>query len=267
MKKIFGFVFVLVLMLSVSVSAAGEATVYVTVSDGNGVLSLNAERVTVTDINNDGILTIDEALKCTHEQFFDGGAEAGYSSYVGQYGIALDKLWGVSNGGSYGYYLNNASAMSMSDAVKDGDYLVAYAYSDLTTWSDVYSFFEEHHVTVESGESLTLKLMSSGFDENFAPLVLPVKGAVITFDGEKTEYVTDENGSVTVKLSAGEHIISAVSEKEVLVPPACVVTVNAKTYEDAPQTADSSFGIFTVIMAVTFAATIACFKKKYINEK
>ena len=55
---------------------------------------------------------------------------------------------------------------------------------------------------------------------------MPAAGAKIIIDGEETSFVTDENGAVTIiaELSAGEHVISAVSDNLTLVPPVCVVT-------------------------------------------
>lgn len=255
MKKLIIAVFSLATVLMLSVSVFAGVNVYVTVSDGSGEIDLAAKAVEVKDIDGDGSLTLDDAIYCAHEQYYEGGAEAGYKSYLGQYGLALEKLWGVNNGGSYGYYLNNASAMSLGDPVKDGDYISAFAYSDLTAWSDSYSWFDAHHTEVEAGEKLTLKLSSAGYDEAFNPIVLPVSGAVITVDGEKTGYVTDENGNVTVELSAGEHLISAVSDTVTLVPPVCVVNVAGSTVVEAPQTADASLAV-TVIFA--FAAVYLC---------
>jgi len=255
MKKIIFAVFSLAMVFMLSVSIFAGVNVYVTVSDGSGDVDLAAKAVEVKDIDGDGSLTLDDAIYCAHEQYYEGGAEAGYKSYLGQYGLALEKLWGVNNGGSYGYYLNNASAMSLGDPVKDGDYISAFAYSDLTAWSDSYSWFETHHTEVKAGEKLALKLSSAGYDEAFNPIVLPVSGAVITVDGEKTGYVTDENGNVTIELSAGEHLISAVSDTVTLVPPVCIVNTADAPVVEAPQTADASL---SVIVAFAFAAISLC---------
>jgi len=255
MKKIIFAVFSLAMVFMLSVSIFAGVNVYVTVSDGSGDVDLAAKAVEVKDIDGDGSLTLDDAIYCAHEQYYEGGAEAGYKSYLGQYGLALEKLWGVNNGGSYGYYLNNASAMSLGDPVKDGDYISAFAYSDLTAWSDSYSWFDAHHTEVKAGEKLTLKLSSAGYDEAFNPIVLPVSGAVITVDGGKTEYVTDENGSVTIELSAGDHLISAVSDTVTLVPPVCIVNTADAPVVEAPQTADASL---SVIVAFAFAAISLC---------
>ena len=93
---------------------AASADVFVTIAGADGKLAVSQESVTVTDADGDGKLTIDEALTAAHEKFYEGGAEAGYKSSVGQYGLGLDKLWGTENGGSYGYYLNNTMSMGLT---------------------------------------------------------------------------------------------------------------------------------------------------------
>jgi hypothetical protein len=66
----------------------------------------------------------------------------------------------------------------------------------------------------------------TGFDENWNPVTLPVKGAVITVNGKKTDLVTDENGQVAVTYDkAGELIVSAVHDEMNLTPPILVANV------------------------------------------
>ena len=87
------------------------------------------------------MLTVDEALYATHEALYDGGADAGYSTFVGDYGLSLAILWGKGTEGvsaSAGYYLNNASCWSLNDAIAEGDYLTAFNYYDKMYWSDAY---------------------------------------------------------------------------------------------------------------------------------
>ena len=96
--------FILLGMCGITAFAAEtpQAEVYVTIADGSGQLVLAQEAISVTDTDNDGVLTINDALYAAHEAKYDGGAAAGYASSVGQYGLAMDKLWGTENGGSYG---------------------------------------------------------------------------------------------------------------------------------------------------------------------
>ena len=105
MKKLISTISAMALICSaamaVNASAEGE-TANVTVTIANGDLALVQEKVEVTDIDKDGALTVNDALYLAHEAKYDGGAQAGYKSSVGQWGLGLDKLWGVETGGSYG---------------------------------------------------------------------------------------------------------------------------------------------------------------------
>ncbi len=246
--------------LMCAVSAEDESvSVYVTIS--NGSLVLTHASVTVTDTDEDGALTINDALTAAHDAYYEGGADAGYASETGDYGLSLTKLWGVENGGSYGYYVNNASAWSLADTVSEGDYIVAFVYTDLTSWSDTYSFFDTDSADVTTSDEVTLTLSYIGYDESWNTVTLPLAGAAITVDGESTEYVTDENGQVTLTLNAeGEHIISAVSDAVTLVPPVCVVSVAAAAVT-APQTGFSTCVLAAVAIA-SFAAVVLTSAKR-----
>lgn len=237
MKKLITASTVLALTLSLgtfSVSAAENlsASVFVTISDANGSLAMVQQQVAVTDIDSDGALTISDALYCAHEASYEGGAAAGFATSQTEYGLSLDMLWGTANGGSYGYYVNNSSAMSLSDAIAEGDYINAYVYTDLTAWSDVYCYFDQNTVSTEEDLEFSLTLSYCGYDANWNPVTLAVSGAAITVDGEATEFVTDENGKATITLAtAGDYVLSAVSETQTLVPPVCKVSV-AATQQD-----------------------------------
>ena len=50
--------------------------------------------VTVKDKNSDGKLTYDEALAAAHDEYFSGGADAGYGTSTSSYGTSVTKLWG-----------------------------------------------------------------------------------------------------------------------------------------------------------------------------
>lgn len=242
---------------SISANAADSVNVKVTVSDSEGKLVLVQQNVEVTDIDNDGALTINDALYIAHENNFSGGAEAGYSSSKGQYGLSLDKLWGTANGGSYGYYVNDKAAMSLADTVSDGDYINAFIYTDLSTWSDKYSWFDKKEITAEAGEKVSLTLSEAGYDANWAPVTFPVKNAVITLNGEKTEFVTDESGKVEVTFeNGGSYTVSAVSESEILVPPVCAAAVNsAQTTTAEPVTTTTTSTTVTTTAETTTADT------------
>lgn len=207
------------------VSAEDDVQVTVTIADAAGSLALAAETVSVTDTDGDGTLTIHDALYLAHEAYYAQGA-AGYGSAQTDYGLSLTKLWGAEGGSGFGYYRNDASAMSLADPVADGDRISAFVYTDTVNWSDTYCFFDVQTADVASGDALTLTLSAAGYDANWNPVTLPVANAVLTVNGTETAFLTDEEGRVTLSFAeAGEQIISAVSRDRILVPPCCKVTV------------------------------------------
>lgn len=230
MKKVLSLVlctFMLLGCMSVSVFAQEDTvTVYVSVAD-KGELVAAQTAVEVTDIDSDGALTVNDALYALHEAVYEGGAEKGYSYYTHKvYGLSLGKLWGDSSG-NFGYYLNNASCWGLGDTVEDGDYLNAFVYSDAKFYSDTYCFFSENTLTADKSEEIELTLSGAGYDVNWNPVTVSVKGAEITVDGEKTGVFTDENGKATITIDeAGEHVISAVSQTQTIVPPVCTAEIN-----------------------------------------
>lgn len=221
MKKITTILIILALICG----AALAETVNVTISNGKGEICLAWAPVEVTDVDEDGVLSIYDALYCAHETYYDGGAEAGFAAEDQGYGPSLVKLWGEENGGSYGYYFNNASAMSLADPITSNGHVQAYAYQDLEAWSDQFSYFE---YTDKTALRLTLSVL--GFDADWNPVSAPLAGAAITLDGEDTGLVTDENGTVDISelelTEVGDHIISAIYDAAVIVPPVFKITVN-----------------------------------------
>lgn len=226
MKRFLSTLLALAMLVSLTTFAEDTATtVYVSISDDTGALVMACVPVAVTDADADGVLTICDALAAAHAACYENGAE-GFLAEDSEWGLSLIRLWGIENGGSYGYYHNDASAMSLLDPVKDGDHVKAYAYTDLTAWSDTYCFFAAPMAEAAAGAEVALTLSAAGFDENWAPVTLAVAGAVITVNGEKTDVVTDENGNALLALAeAGEYVISAVSDTQTLVPPVCILTI------------------------------------------
>ena len=237
MKKLLATVMSLFLMLGVfGISAfaadATSAKVYVTISDAKGDFVLVQEAITVTDLDEDGYLTINDALYAAHEAKYEGGAEAGYGYYTSSYGLSIGKLWGDTSG-ACGYYVNDVSAFSLADHINDGDYINAFIYIDQTKWSDMYTYFNTKTATCMVGDSLEVTLLSAGFDESFNPVTLPVANASITVDGVITTTKTDENGKATIKLdTAGIHTISAISLTQNIVHPALKVKVLKNDQKD-----------------------------------
>lgn len=230
MKKFFSLMLSVLLILScVSISSSAKengVTVYVTVAN-KGELVASQVEVTVSDIDSDGELTVNDALYALHEAVYEGGAEAGYGYYIHKdYGLSLGKLWGDTSG-NFGYYVNNASCWGLADKVEDGDYVNAFVYKDAKFYSDTYCFFSDYTVTADKGAEIELTLSGAGYDANWNPVTVPVVGAEITVDGEGTGVMTDENGKATITIDrAGEYVISAVSSSQTLVPPVCTAEVN-----------------------------------------
>ena len=225
MKRILSLLLTALLLVSLTASAEAAPTVYVSISDDTGALVLTYAPVMVTDADGDGQLTICDALMLAHAAHHPEGAAA-FLAEQSEWGLSMYKLWGVENGGSYGYCLNDASAWSLVDPVKDGDHVKAYAYTDLTAFSDTYAYFSAPVAAAAVNAEVALTLNASGYDADWNPVVLPVAGAALTVNGEKTEFVTDENGNAMLTLAeAGVYTVSAVSETMTLVPPVCIVTV------------------------------------------
>lgn len=205
MKKFLSILFAVLLTFSVvtiafadtDASAVDACTVFVTIGD-KGELAMPTLPIGVVDIDNDGALTVNDALYCAHEAFFDGGAEEGYGYATTQYGLSITKLWGDTNYGGFGYYLNNGMCWSAGDPVSDGDSLVAFNYADTTYWSDIFAYFTNPVVDEETG-TVTVTLMSYSYDASWNLVAAPVAGAVVDdlYIEDKT-YTTDENGNITV---------------------------------------------------------------------
>lgn len=240
--------------------ASSSADVYVTICDADGELALAQEKITVTDVDSDGILTINDALFCAHESKYDGGAQAGYLSGNTEYGLSLMMLWGDESG-SFGYYVNDASAWSLSDVVSEGNRVNAFVYSDQSTWSDTYCFFDKNMLTAQQNEEVTLTLRAAGWDADFNPITIPVEGADITLNGKVSGITTDKDGKAVITFKdAGSYIISATSNTQVLVPPVCVANVEADPdiidKNDDTSPAESEDGTFSSIDAAASSSGV-----------
>ncbi|MBQ2031943.1 MAG: hypothetical protein II553_05650 [Lachnospiraceae bacterium] len=266
MKKILSLTLSVVLLLGLccGVAFAADPTVYVTISDKDGKLVLTQEPIAVKDVDSDGKITINDALYCAHDAKFSGGAAAGYSSEMTEYGLSLKKLWGIDNGTGYGYYVNNAAAMSLGDEVKDGAYITAFVYTDTANWSDAYSFFDKNTASVKAGDTVAVELKYVGYDASFNTVIAPAKGATILVNGKATDVKTDNNGKASVKLTdAGTVIISAKSDSQTLVPPALVVKVSAASGGESPKTADNTMLlVFGALAVVSFAGVAIASRKE-----
>ena len=261
MKKLIATAAALAAVSAFSVAAFADA--YVTISDETGKIVVAMMPIELTDNDGDGNITVNDVLISAHDEFYadgNGSAEESYATVDSDYGPMITKLWGVENGGAYGYYINNVAGMSLNDPIKDNDHLYAFVYTDAQNYSDKYTYFDQPTYTYDgiapdTQPSIELHLSAAAFDENWSPVTVPVEGATITINDEKTDFVTDSTGTVTVDLPGGRdgvYIISAVSETETIVPPITLVKVvvdenatddniednGAQEITDAPETGD-----------------------------
>lgn len=225
MKKTLSFLLLLA-MLALPAAFAEEAPLaFVSISDDTGTLVLAHMPVTLADLDGDGAVTICDALTAAHGTYHSQGTEA-FLAEKTEWGLSMYRLWNVENGGSYGYCLNDAFAMSLLDPVKAGDHVKAYAFTDLSGFTDTYCFFDASVMAAKAGETISLTLNAAGYDEAWNPVTLPAAGALITVNGVSTDVITDENGSAALTLTgAGTYVVSAVSDTQTLVPPVCMVKI------------------------------------------
>ena len=226
MKKFLSLLLAVWLLVSLTASADTASTVYVSISTDTGALVLAYAPVTVTDTDGDGALTICDALACAHAAHHPDGAAA-FLAEDTEWGKSLYVLWDVDNGGSYGYMLNDASPMSLLDTVKDGDHVKAYAFTDLTAFSDTYAYFTAPVAAAAVNTEITLTLNAAGYDEAWNPVTYAVQGAFLIVDGEVDDsIVTGAEGQFVLTFpETGVYTVSAVSNDLTLVPPVCIVTV------------------------------------------
>ena len=242
--------------------------------------------VTVYDKNGDGKYDIDEALYYAHKELYGKGdnetADPAYATEETQSGKFIKTLWGVTNGGSYSYLVNNRFANGLTDEVKDGDSLFAYVYKDTEKFSDLFTFFTEENYKANENEEFTVTLKSVSFDgQTFEQVEKPVKGATILVDGKESEFVTDENGQATLKLPVPKEptvpvsasVLSAKLDGQVIVPPMAIVSIKeAEKQEEttgsengnsqsadqpAPKTGDAGTGMLCVSVLLAAGAAFA----------
>lgn len=252
MKKILSLLLVLALSCTCAFAQTEGTVVYVTVCDAVGGVYVANTPVELSDADEDGSLTINDALIIAHDEHCKGG----YATSVTEFGPGITMLWGKENGSGFGYYLNDVSAFSLLDPVANGDYVCAYIFTDTASFSDTYSYFDIKTAVLEQAGTVELTLSAAGYDESWNPVTLPVEGAVITIDGERTDIVTDAQGKASVEVADGAHVISAVSDSMTLVPPVCTVQVGEA---EASKGIDDRAIVNAVIAAAAACAVIALF--------
>ncbi len=166
---------------------------------------MGQKEVTVTDLDEDGKFTFDEALVAAHAAY---NSADGYTVSSGQ----VKKLWGVETTNTL--FFTNGKGLSTgvtADTIQDGDVLLASINKDNTYWSDWYTAFDQPSVEATYGDDVTLVLSGyQGMMSYMSPEMAPVAGVTIkTADGAVLG-TTDESGTVTFQTpAAGEYIITA----------------------------------------------------------
>ena len=238
-KRLLSLLLALTMALSLAATgawAADQDSIQVTVTIANqGAIAVGKNNtlmarvpVTVTDRNQDGKFTYDEAMTAVHKAYCEQG-EAGFAMK----GNSCEMLWDNETT-SLGFYRNNTMTGYINgESVEDNDDLTAFVYQDQKNWSDQYCFFDQTTATVKSGESLTINLKGVGFDENWNTVSSPVKqaGLGVYYGGTfRTRNVsTDANGNGTISFDkAGTYVLSAKKDGAYLVPPVCIVTVTGQ---------------------------------------
>ena len=98
MKKVITLFTTLALLLSllaIGAAAQEQTTVFVTIAV-KGELVATLVAVPVEDVDGDSALTVNDALYIAHQNLYDGGVDAGYGYYTGDYGLSMSKLWATS---------------------------------------------------------------------------------------------------------------------------------------------------------------------------
>lgn len=93
--------------------------------------------------------------------------------------------------------------VAYNSVVNTGDQFSVYLYADTTGWSDKYLFFQDVPSSIDAGKEFAVTLKTYGYDSNWNQIELLVAGSTLTLEnkatGEKTQVVTDENGSAVLK--------------------------------------------------------------------
>lgn len=238
-----------------SFAASTSASVRVTVADGSEELALTAEKIKALDRDGDGIVTVNEVLYMAHEDEFTGGAAAGYAVSEDAEPQILT-LWGVEDK-KVAVYHNNHRVTSLNEACRDGDTVYAFVYTDQASLSDVYCYFDTELTKVNNGQDVTMTLHRVSYDAQGTETVEPLAGVAVTFNGDETEYVTDENGAFTFRAnSTGILTVSAsfAVGAEPYVTPVYMLVVNGpRTGDNAPILSYAFVAVFSLGVVIALA--------------
>lgn len=133
-------------------------TVFMTVSEQGAIATAKDgsamawKEVKVKDLNDDNKYSYDEALVALHDEYYEGGAAAGYISGV-------SKFWGH-GGSSFLFFVNDEGLSTGVTGVflDGGEYLTAAYLTDTDLGLDWGTSFDKRTDRVVAGESVSLNL-------------------------------------------------------------------------------------------------------------
>ena len=181
-------------------------TVFMTVSDKGQVVETSdhapmvSKAVVVSDLDDDGHYSFDEALVAAHATYND---PSGYSFD----GAMVQKLWGVETSGDCYFFTNDVSLSSgVADSeVQEGDFLTAAA---VVTYGDWYASFGKMVDYTEAGKAVSLNLSGKTIAYG-STATTAFEGADIYANGVKVA-TTDANGNASVTFEdEGTYVITA----------------------------------------------------------
>ena len=215
---------------------AEDIVTYVTIAEegklaeGKDSTVMGDVPVTVEDRNSDGKHDVGEVLYAVHERYYEGGAANGFD-YMDTW---MTKLWGKAASAS-GIFINDIIGSSgLADYVEEGDYVSVFTYSDKTAYSDKYIAFDKNVYFGSNGETLTINLTGTGYDQSYNVTTVPLSNVKVSIlGGNRILGTTDENGALAIpSLAEGTYKLKAYSDDIVTVPAVATIVVKNPS---APQ--------------------------------
>lgn len=240
MKKTLSLFLSLILLISSTAlpatawdTAENTVTAYVTVSKyGEIIYDKNGDAIAMMPVELTGEEEYDltDVLTALHDECYDGGAESGYATAEGQYGLYISKFWGDESE-NFNYMINSQYAWGPEDQVNTGDH-IEFSINQNTEGLESYTKFDTQTIRIYKNEDVELTLTEAGYTaDGLAFSACP--DATVTVNGTATESVTDADGKATLSFSEpGRYIVSATKTKTVgdatvtaIIAPVSIVNV------------------------------------------
>ena len=218
--------------------AAGAAIVEVSENTGQYVyINLTVDGEVMTDKDGNYIAyypvvlepgdTINDILTELHASAYGRGSA--WKAYDSGGFTFVAAVWGLENENNCGnIYLNNSPApVSATTVLQDGDVLDINGYSDFTTFAHYRAaMFDKKYAEIDVGEEITLTAWRAGLNlETFTYDTKPNQFTPIYIDFKPTDYITDNNGQVTISFNKpGTYIVTGGTTPS-STSPVCVIKV------------------------------------------